>query len=63
MQQEDRVQRAFNYAIIDESDSILIDEARISLIIAGTLESHVSNQEYWRTDDKQLVCYLDLFDQ
>ena len=30
------VHRKFHYAIIDEADSILIDEARIPLIIAGT---------------------------
>ncbi len=32
---EDRVQRGFNYAIIDEVDSVLIDEARTPLIISG----------------------------
>lgn len=32
---EDLVHRPFNYAIIDEGDSILIDEARIPLVIAG----------------------------
>jgi len=31
----DMVQRAFNYAIVDEVDSILIDEARTPLIISG----------------------------
>lgn len=31
------VQRPFNYAIIDEVDSILIDEARTPLIISGRL--------------------------
>ena len=35
---EQRVQRRFNYAIIDEVDSILIDEARTPLIISGRLE-------------------------
>lgn len=34
----DLVQRPFNYAIIDEADSILIDEARIPLVIAGKTE-------------------------
>ena len=33
-----RVQRQYNYAIIDEVDSILIDEARTPLIISGRLE-------------------------
>ena len=32
---EDRVQRGFNFAIVDEVDSILIDEARTPLIISG----------------------------
>ena len=32
---EQRVQRPFNYAIVDEVDSILIDEARTPLIISG----------------------------
>ena len=36
----DRVQRPLNYAIIDEVDSILIDEARTPLIISGQAEDH-----------------------
>ncbi|MBD3170021.1 MAG: preprotein translocase subunit SecA [candidate division Zixibacteria bacterium] len=32
---EDRVQRKYNYAIVDEVDSVLIDEARTPLIISG----------------------------
>ena len=35
---EDRVQRPLNYAIVDEVDSILIDEARTPLIISGPAE-------------------------
>jgi preprotein translocase subunit SecA len=35
---EDRVQRPLNYAIVDEVDSILIDEARTPLIISGRSE-------------------------
>ncbi|MFT5722016.1 MAG: preprotein translocase subunit SecA [Motiliproteus sp.] len=35
---EDKVQRALSYAIIDEVDSILIDEARTPLIISGPAE-------------------------
>ena len=34
----DRVQRSLNYAIVDEVDSILIDEARTPLIISGQAE-------------------------
>lgn len=33
---EDLVQRELNYAIVDEVDSILIDEARTPLIISGS---------------------------
>ncbi len=36
---EDRVQRPLNFAIVDEVDSILIDEARTPLIISGGLEN------------------------
>jgi preprotein translocase subunit SecA len=37
----ERVQRKLNYAIIDEVDSILIDEARTPLIISGQAEDNV----------------------
>ena len=37
-QATDRVQRGLNYAIVDEVDSILIDEARTPLIISGQAE-------------------------
>jgi len=36
----ERVQRPLNYAIVDEVDSILIDEARTPLIISGQAEQH-----------------------
>jgi preprotein translocase subunit SecA len=36
----DKVQRALHYAIVDEVDSILIDEARTPLIISGQAEDH-----------------------
>ncbi|WP_373784678.1 preprotein translocase subunit SecA [Delftia acidovorans] len=38
----DRVQRVLNYAIVDEVDSILIDEARTPLIISGQAEDHTA---------------------
>ncbi|MDQ3166894.1 MAG: preprotein translocase subunit SecA [Actinomycetota bacterium] len=38
---EARVQRAHNYAIVDEVDSILIDEARTPLIISGPTQDEV----------------------
>ncbi|MBC7500114.1 MAG: preprotein translocase subunit SecA, partial [Herminiimonas sp.] len=37
---EDRVQRTLNFGIVDEVDSILIDEARTPLIISGQAENH-----------------------
>ena len=39
---QDRVQRPLNYAIVDEVDSILIDEARTPLIISGQAEDHTA---------------------
>jgi preprotein translocase subunit SecA len=45
---EDRVQRPLNYAIVDEVDSILIDEARTPLIISGP--SHDASQLYMAID-------------
>ncbi|WEV43115.1 preprotein translocase subunit SecA [Lactobacillus sp. ESL0684] len=45
---EQMVQRSLNYAIIDEVDSILIDEARTPLIISG--ESEQATGDYVRAD-------------
>jgi preprotein translocase subunit SecA len=45
---EDMVQRPFNFAIVDEVDSILIDEARTPLIISGPAED--SSELYRRVD-------------
>ena len=38
---EDQVQRELNYAIVDECDSILIDEARTPLIISGSKDESI----------------------
>ena len=50
------VQRPFNYAIVDEVDSILIDEARTPLIISGPTEDkqdlYISIDEVVKTIDK-----------
>ena len=45
LQLADRVQRGHNYAIIDEVDSVLIDEARTPLIISGPVGSE-DNKQY-----------------
>ena len=61
---EDMCQRSFNYAIIDEVDSILIDEARTPLVISGAVEDntklyHIINnliknieKKYYEIDEK-----------
>jgi preprotein translocase subunit SecA len=46
--QDDLVQRAFNFAIVDEVDSILVDEARTPLIISGPAED--SSDLYMKVD-------------
>ncbi|QEA40177.1 preprotein translocase subunit SecA [Pistricoccus aurantiacus] len=46
---EEKVQRGLHYAIVDEVDSILIDEARTPLIISGPVEE---NTELYRVVDK-----------
>ena len=52
----DMVQRGLNYCIVDEIDSILIDEARTPLIISGRAEK--SSDLYKRADDfvRKLSC-------
>ena len=45
---DDYVQRELNYAIVDEVDSILIDEARTPLIISGPTED--STDKYYMID-------------
>ena len=45
---EDYVQRELNYAIVDEVDSILIDEARTPLIISGPAEE--SSDKYYQVN-------------
>ncbi len=45
---EDMVQREHHYAIVDEVDSILIDEARTPLIISGPAEG--STERYYKID-------------
>ncbi len=45
---EERVQRKLNYCIIDEVDSVLIDEARTPLIISGPAEQ--STEKYYQID-------------
>jgi preprotein translocase subunit SecA len=59
---EDVVQGELNYAIVDEVDSILIDEARTPLIISGQVDDNTSKFKKVLVAAKQLVAgkYLDL---
>lgn len=49
------VQKGFNYAIVDEVDSILIDEARTPLIISGSVEEAVDYYKAVNPLAKQLI--------
>ncbi|KHD46328.1 preprotein translocase subunit SecA [Streptococcus hongkongensis] len=49
VRQEDMVQRPLSYALVDEVDSVLIDEARTPLIVSGAVSSE-TNQLYMRAD-------------
>jgi len=63
---QDVVQRPFNYCVIDEVDSVLIDEARTPLIISGQVDrpsekyvrasevaAELNNEEHYEVDEKQ----------
>lgn len=66
------VQRPFNFAVIDEADSILIDEARIPLVISGEMTSTFDIDKmiyeavkkmqigtHFKTDEYESELYLD----
>ena len=68
---DDCSQREFNYAIVDEVDSILIDEARTPLIISGPAEEstdkyykinrliyQIKREEDFKVDEKAKTAYL-----
>ncbi len=54
MEPAELVHRPFHYALVDEADSILIDEARIPLVIAGELRGAGSDPTYLAHVVKQL---------
>ncbi len=68
---QDVVQRVFNYCIIDEVDSVLVDEARTPLIISGQLERptekyvgaseiawQLEKEKHYEVDEKQRTVIL-----
>ena len=52
---EDRVQRDFHFAIVDEVDSVLIDEARTPLIIAGPVDKSTHKFHEMKEPVRRLV--------
>jgi preprotein translocase subunit SecA len=52
---EQQVQRGYHYAIVDEVDSILIDEARTPLIISGPTTISTHQYDKWKPLIEQLV--------
>ncbi|MBD3370140.1 preprotein translocase subunit SecA [Candidatus Fermentibacteria bacterium] len=52
---EHQVHRGYNYAIIDEVDSVLIDEARTPLIISGPVPRSRHRYKEYRDDVRRLV--------
>jgi len=52
---ESRVQRGYNYVIVDEVDSVLIDEARTPLIISGPVAHSNNRYKEYRNDVHMLV--------
>ena len=67
---EEMVQRPFNFAIVDEVDSILVDEARTPLVISGSAEDSsvlyksinklipLLKENDYELDEKQRTCNL-----
>ncbi|KNY27523.1 accessory Sec system translocase SecA2 [Pseudobacteroides cellulosolvens] len=55
IREENLVHRGFNYAIVDEADSILIDEARIPLVIAGSQEGEENDLARLSALAKELI--------
>ena len=54
----ERVQRALNFGIVDEVDSILIDEARTPLIISGQAENHTELYHKINLVPQQLILQI-----
>src|SRR5215212_9400961 len=52
---EQQVQRGYHFAIVDEVDSILIDEARTPLIISGPATVSTHQYDKWKPLTEQLV--------
>ncbi len=53
------LRRHASFALVDEADSILIDEARIPLVIAGAVEGHVNRAERTAVIARQLEPEVD----
>ncbi len=63
-EKDERVHRLFHFAIIDEADSILIDEARIPLVIAGASDDYLADTYYMADIVRKLEKSIDFeFDE
>jgi preprotein translocase subunit SecA len=49
------VHRPFHFALVDEADSIMIDEARIPLVIAGSEDKAIPDTDYFSRLAKRLI--------
>ena len=58
-EKERLLHRSFQYAIVDEADSILIDEARVPLVIAGNIDRNIGAFEALSDTIKKLSPYED----
>jgi len=58
---EEMVQRKLHFSIVDEVDSVLIDDARTPLIISGPVEASEEEQEYMELKPKSKKLYCDRF--
>ena len=53
MDAADLVHRPFHFALVDEADSLMIDEARVPLVIAGSVERERPSRRGWRSSSRR----------
>ena len=61
---QEQVHRPFHFAIVDEADSILLDEARIPLVLATALDGSIPDTYRFANTAEKLECDIDIeFDE
>ena len=53
MDAADLVHRPFHFALVDEADSLMIDEARVPLVIAGSIEPDALSRRGWPSSSRR----------